>query len=264
MFDDAAVDDAGDVDHGDFDGHLAVPVAEAQAVYRALAASGVYRELVYDSGWTPQQFRHWLTNALQRHLFGTPLRRKGNQHWRPNAANSPAAHAHCLDPLTRVGIRSSSSGYHWRVSSASTRSRGAPVLRLLPVPGSLPVPRCVPSIGTVGDSYDALAETVNGYYNAELIRGPARNGRPWKTVDDVELHRRWVHWHDQDRLQGYLGVVPPAEFEQALYATNRTDQTLVKPKKRVSIRPSAVHGDPRSGHRPAFRAETIASARVAT
>lgn len=31
----------------------------------------------------------------------------------------------------------------------------------------------VPSIGTVGDSYDnALAETVNGYYKTELIRGP--------------------------------------------------------------------------------------------
>jgi putative transposase len=35
----------------------------------------------------------------------------------------------------------------------------------------------VPSIGTVGDSFDnALAETVNGYYKAELIRGPARSG----------------------------------------------------------------------------------------
>ena len=33
--------------------HLAVPLQEAQAVYRALAASGVYRELVYESGWTP-------------------------------------------------------------------------------------------------------------------------------------------------------------------------------------------------------------------
>jgi len=53
------------------DDHLAVPVAEAQAVYRALAASGVYRELVYDSGWTQQQFQRWLTDALQRHLFGT-------------------------------------------------------------------------------------------------------------------------------------------------------------------------------------------------
>lgn len=52
-------------------GHLTVPVPEAQAVYRALAASGVYRELVYDSGWKPQQFQHWLADALQRHLFGT-------------------------------------------------------------------------------------------------------------------------------------------------------------------------------------------------
>lgn len=35
----------------------------------------------------------------------------------------------------------------------------------------------VPSIGTVGDSYDnALAETVNGYYKAELIRGLNRPG----------------------------------------------------------------------------------------
>lgn len=44
-----------------------------------------------------------------------------------------------------------------------------------------------PSIGTVGDSYDnALAETVNGYYKTELVRGPARSG-PWKTVEDLEL-----------------------------------------------------------------------------
>ncbi len=64
----------------------------------------------------------------------------------------------------------------------------------------------VPSIGTVGDSYDnALAETVNGYYKAELIRGPARQGRPWKSVEDVELATlSWVHWHNHDRLS--LGV----------------------------------------------------------
>ncbi len=88
----------------------------------------------------------------------------------------------------------------------------------------------VPSIGTVGDSYDnALAETVNGYYKAELIRGPAREGRPWQTVEDVELATlSWVHWHNHDRLHGYLDDVPPAEFEQAFYATKRTDQTLVE------------------------------------
>ena len=42
----------------------------------------------------------------------------------------------------------------------------------------------VPSIGTVGDSFDnALAETVNGYYKAELIYAPPDPGRgkPSKT-----------------------------------------------------------------------------------
>jgi putative transposase len=87
----------------------------------------------------------------------------------------------------------------------------------------------VPSIGTVGDSYDnALAETVNGYYKSELIYGPARTG-PWKTVEDVELATlSWVHWHNTGRLHGYLSDIPPAEFEATFYATNRTDQTLVE------------------------------------
>jgi len=76
----------------------------------------------------------------------------------------------------------------------------------------------VPSTGTVGDSFDnALAETVNGYYKAELIRGPARTG-PWKTIEEVELATLgWVHWHNTQRLHGYLGDLPPAVFE-ALHA----------------------------------------------
>ena len=84
----------------------------------------------------------------------------------------------------------------------------------------------VASIGTVGDSYDnALAETVNGYYKAELIRGPARKG-PWKTVEEVELATlTWVHWHNTARLHGYLGDVPPAEFEATFYAgANRSKE----------------------------------------
>ena len=87
----------------------------------------------------------------------------------------------------------------------------------------------VPSIGTVGDSYDnALAETVNGYYKAELIYGPARTG-PWKTVEDVELATLgWVYWHNTSRLHGYLGDLPPAECEATFYATKRTDQPLVE------------------------------------
>ncbi|MGE0778644.1 IS3 family transposase [Mycolicibacterium sp.] len=86
----------------------------------------------------------------------------------------------------------------------------------------------VPSIGTVGDSFDnALAEAVNGYYKAELIYGPARSG-PWKTVEDVELATlSWVYWHNTSRLHSYLSDIPPAEFEAAFYDAHRTDQPLI-------------------------------------
>jgi putative transposase len=86
----------------------------------------------------------------------------------------------------------------------------------------------VPSIGTIGDSYDnALAETVNGYYKAELIYGPARTG-PWKTVEDVELATlSWVHWHNTTRLHSYLADIPSTEFEATFYDAQRTDQQLI-------------------------------------
>ena len=89
----------------------------------------------------------------------------------------------------------------------------------------------VPSIGTVGDSYDnALAETVNGYYKAELIRDPARPG-PWRTVEDVELATLgWVHWHNHQRLHGYLSDRPPAEFEGRFYATQQGETALLEIK----------------------------------
>jgi putative transposase len=84
----------------------------------------------------------------------------------------------------------------------------------------------VPSVGSVGDSFDnALAEAVNGLYKTELIRGPGQG--PWKTVEDVELATLgWAHWHNTERLHGYLNDVPPAEFEAA-YAAQQADQALV-------------------------------------
>lgn len=74
---------------------------------------------------------------------------------------------------------------------------------------------------------NALAETVNGYYKTELVRGPARPG-PWRTVEDLELATLgWVHWHNTQRLHGYLGDIPPAEFEQTFYADQTTPTQLV-------------------------------------
>jgi hypothetical protein len=55
-----------------------------------------------------------------------------------------------------------------------------------------------PSVGSKGDSYDnALAETINGLYKAELIH---RRG-PWKTKKGVELATlEWVACFNDQRL----------------------------------------------------------------
>lgn len=85
----------------------------------------------------------------------------------------------------------------------------------------------VPSVGSVGDSYDnALAESVNALFKTELIRGP-RQG-PWRTIDDVELATLgWVHWWNTQRIHGYLDDLSPDQFEAA-YAATRTDHTTTE------------------------------------
>ena len=71
-----------------------------------------------------------------------------------------------------------------------------------------------PSVGSKGDSYDnALAETINGLYKAEVI-----HRRTWKTREAVELATlTWVSWYNNHRLMGPLGHIPPAEAEANYY-----------------------------------------------
>jgi transposase InsO family protein len=73
-----------------------------------------------------------------------------------------------------------------------------------------------PSVGSVGDSYDnALAETINGLYKAEVIH---RRG-PWRTMEAVELATLgWVDWFNNRRLLEPIGNIPPAEAEERYYA----------------------------------------------
>jgi len=48
---------------------LIVPLADAQAIYRAFAASGVYRELVVETGWTTAAFEQWVADILVGQLL---------------------------------------------------------------------------------------------------------------------------------------------------------------------------------------------------
>jgi transposase InsO family protein len=73
-----------------------------------------------------------------------------------------------------------------------------------------------PSVGSVGDSYDnALAETINGLYKAEVIH---RRG-PWRSLEAVEFATlEWVDWFNNRRLLEPIGNIPPAEAEANYYA----------------------------------------------
>lgn len=72
------------------------------------------------------------------------------------------------------------------------------------------------STGSTGDSYDnAMAESINGLYKAEVI-----HRQSWKNRAEVELATlTWVDWYNNRRLLERLGHIPPAEAEQAYYAS---------------------------------------------
>ena len=72
------------------------------------------------------------------------------------------------------------------------------------------------SFGSIGDSCDnALAETINGLYKAEVIH---RRG-PWRSFEAVEFATlEWVDWFNTRRLLEPIGNIPPAEAEERYYA----------------------------------------------
>jgi transposase InsO family protein len=73
-----------------------------------------------------------------------------------------------------------------------------------------------PSVGSIGDSYDnALAETINGLYKAEVIH---RRG-PWRSFEAVEFATlEWVDWFNNRRLLEAPSATSAAEAEQRYHA----------------------------------------------
>ena len=75
----------------------------------------------------------------------------------------------------------------------------------------------LPSIGSVGDSYDnALAESTIGLYKTECVNFEG----PWRTVEELELATLlWVDWYNTSRLHGSIGDIPPIEYEENYHQT---------------------------------------------
>jgi len=82
----------------------------------------------------------------------------------------------------------------------------------------------VPSVGSVGDSYDnALAKTINALYKPVLsfVEGAEViwRQRSWPSASAVEMATlRWVDWFNNHRLFGPIGYIPPAEANGNYYA----------------------------------------------
>jgi len=91
-----------------------------------------------------------------------------------------------------------------------------------------------PSVGSVGDSDDnALAETVNGLYKAEVI-----HRRSWKRLAAVELATlTWVDWLTHRRLLAPIGNVPPAQADilGAAHAVRRALESVPRQTLRYAI-----------------------------
>ena len=112
-----------------------------------------------------------------------------------------------------------------------------------------------PSVGTVGDSYDnALAETINGLYKAEVI-----HRQSWKNLEAVELATRiWVDWFHHRRLLESIGNLPPAEAEEAYY---RQQAAL---REAARLKPNSLRnsrgGSDRTSRLPACRRQVTSDA----
>ncbi len=73
-----------------------------------------------------------------------------------------------------------------------------------------------PSVGSVGDRYDnALAETINGFFKAEVIHRRGVSGN-FEAGEFATLE--WVYCFNNRRLLEPIGNLPPAEAKERYYA----------------------------------------------
>ena len=106
-------------------------------------------------------------------------------------------------------------------------------------PSAWPRPASSRPSAASATAYDnALAETINGLYKAEVIH---RRG-PWRSFEAVEFATlEWVNWFNHRRLLEPIGNIPPAEAEQRYYAMLEQPPWRRDSNEIASGKPGAVH-----------------------
>ena len=85
-----------------------------------------------------------------------------------------------------------------------------------PRPGStLPSAPLVTPMTLPWPNVSSACSSIIGLFKTEVINQIG----PWKSTREVEWEtRKWADWHNNRRLLGPIGYVPPAKAEEAFYA----------------------------------------------
>jgi hypothetical protein len=94
------------------------------------------------------------------------------------------------------------------------------------------------SVDSVGDSDDALAETINGLFKTEMIH---RRGR-WRSADTVEFATLvWVDWFNNRRLWSWSEISRPPRRKRAIMPKATSTPWWRDSNQTASGKPGAVH-----------------------
>ena len=178
----------------------ACPLDKVQRQFRAPAPNRLWlSDFTYVSTWQGFAYVAFIIDAFARSIVGWRVSRHARADFVLDALEQAL---HARQPVSKGGLVHHSDRGSQYVSIRYTERLAEAGIE--------------PSVGSVGDSYDnALAETVNGLYKAEVIHRQTS----WKSIEAVELATlAWVDWFNNRRLLEPIGNIPPAEAEANYYA----------------------------------------------
>jgi len=177
---------------------VSCPLDRVNRQFTAMCPNALWvSDFTYVSTWQGFVYVAFIIDVFSRYIVGWKVSRSARTDFVLDAleqalyARRPASHGGLIHHSDR-GVQYVSIRYTERLAEAGIE----------------------PSVGSVGDSYDnALAETINGLYKAEVI-----HRQSWKNREAVELATlTWVDWFNHRRLLEPIGHIPPVEAEAVYY-----------------------------------------------
>ena len=188
------------VAHHDSDPAAACPLDRVNRQFKAPRPNALWvSDFTYVATWAGFVYVAFVIDAYARRIVGWRVSRTAHAGFVLDALEQAL---HERRPVQGVGSCITATA-EANTSLCATRS-GSP--RLASSPRS----------AASATRYDnALAETINGLFKAEVIH---RRG-PWRSFEAVEFATlEWVDWFNTRRLLEPIGNVPPAEAEARYYA----------------------------------------------